>query len=168
MSEMFNSLYDDIFIQNDNKVLPNDKISNNSKKYLEGGASLEDKRLFLKLKREYFKIKNIKDYKALQKKLYSNMNKSEIISFETVRILNSPSVNSRIAEQISNIRQILELNDGDLSDELYNKMANLIIMAEISLNIKVGLFSELCSFFENEIDKIDENVLGNSGYTKKK
>jgi len=169
MSEIFNCLYDDIFIQNDNnKVLLNDKINDSSKKYIEGKSSLEDKKLFLKLKREYLKINNIKDYKGVQRKLYSNMNKSEIISFETTRILNSPNVNNVISEQIANVVQILSLNDGDLSDDLYNKMVNFIIVTEISLGIKVGLFNELCSFFENEVDKIDNNVLEKTIYTKKK
>lgn len=171
MSEIFNSFYDDIFVQNDNdskKELLNDKINNSSKKYVESAASLEDKKFFLKLKKEYFKIKNIKDYKGLQNKLYFNMNKRDIISFETFRILNSSNVDDLISEQVANIRRILSLNDGDLSDELYNKIINFIIVTELSLDVKVGLFNELCNFFENKIEMIEQESLSYVNHTKKK
>ena len=45
---------------------------------------------------------------------------------------------------------------GNLSDDLYKRIINLIIKIELILDMKIGLFSELCIIFENELDRIEK------------
>lgn len=166
---MFNSLYDEIFLQNDNDMFSNDRINDISKKYLEGNSSLNEKKFFLSLKKEYLKIKKINNRDLLQNKLYSGKNKGEIISFEIRRILNNRELSPEIISQINDIKKILIMYNNNLNDNLYYKVINSVIKIEISLGMKIGLFNELCNFFENEIDNIEKQMgLENTNYIRRK
>lgn len=158
MSEIFTGLYDQIFIQDVKKEYNDEEINNISKKYLESGATVAEKRYFIKLKNQYFIIKSFKDYNVIQKKLYDNKTRSQIISFETFRILKNENLSVKISEQISDVEKLLQMHGDNLTDELYERMCNLIIKIELSLGMKVGLFNELCNLFEGELSRIDQEL----------
>ena len=157
MSDMFNAMYDEIFLnENNNKPLDNEKINLITKKYIDSKAHLNEKKNFLKLKKEYLKIISIENYVDVQEKLYSGKDKKGIVSLEIKRILNKGN-DSEILEQVSNVERILDLyDDEDISDELYYRIVNGIIRLEISLGLKIGLFKELRLLFEKECNKIEE------------
>lgn len=169
MSDIFNAMYGEIFLkENNNKPLDNEKINFLTKEYLESNAKIDEKKKFLKLKREYLRIINIKDYGVLQEKLYVGKNKKEIISFELLRISNKYQVDKDILEQVSNVEKILDLYDTELPDELYMKMIQGIVMLELSLGLKVGLFKEFCLIFEEECKKIEKFLTDYEKVVKKK
>ena len=118
MSEIFNGLYDDIFLQEKNSSYTETEINDIIKVFLEGHANSSEKRYFLQLKNYYLKIKNIKDYHMLEKKLYANKSKKEMISFEIVRILKNSKANVKVSEQIEDIKLLLNMYDDDLPLEL--------------------------------------------------
>ena len=159
MPEMFNMMYDEIFLK-DNKVNPLDyeMINDITKKFVDSNASIAEKREFLILKREYLKVVNIKDYRETQKQLYQNKTRNEIITFELARIRNKGDVNPEVMEQISNVERMLSLRDEDISDDLYMKIINGIIKLEISLGMRVGLFNELCCLFEEELKNVESKL----------
>lgn len=158
MSEMFN-LHDQIFLQDVKDVYDIDKISDLTKKYLESNASVEEKKYFLILKSQYFEIKNIKDYKEKQQKMYAGKSKNEIILLEITRILNNKNIDPLILSQIADIKYLLRVYSSNLPDELYSKLIDIIIRIEISLGMKIGLFDELCNMFEKMLDNTDNNQI---------
>ena len=168
MSEIFNGLYDDVFLQAIDNSYDNEKINNITKKFLEGTASSSEKRYFLQLKNNYLKIKNIEDYDMLEKKLYDGKSRKEIISFEIVRILNKAKTNVKVLTQLEDIKLLLNMFNDDLPLELYNKIVELIIKIEISLGIKIGLFNELCDLFEEQLEVIDKKYKEELIIVKKK
>ena len=162
MNDIFSLMYGEIFLkENNDNPLDNEKISLITKEYLDSRAKLDDKKRFLRLKREYLRIKSIKDYESVQEKLYAGKNKKEIISFELLRILNKNKDDADILEQVNNVKSILDLYDMDIPDELYIKIVNGIISLELSLGLKIGLFKELCIIFKDECKKIEEEYLTN-------
>lgn len=119
----------------------------------------EDNKFFLKLKKEYLIVKNIKDYKERQSILYVNKNKRDIIEFEIARIKNSEKCSSKIKKQLLEITDLLSLIGDNLTDELYTKIINLIIKLELSLDMKIGLFDELCKMYNDELEnRAKENI----------
>ena len=170
VNEIFAGLYDEIFLQDIKNIYTGDSINSITKKYLGSNATVEEKKFFLQLKNQYFRIKSINDYEILQKKLYSNKSRCEIILFEIARILKNDKLNVKISEQISDVKKLLTINgDDELTDELYEKIINFIIRIEMSLGMKIGLFNELCNMFENEMDRIDQElVVDTLTYNKRK
>lgn len=169
MSEMFNMMYDEIFLkENRMNTMDNEHINEVTKKYIGSKAILEDKKKFLQLKKMYLKVINIKDYRIIQNQLYQNMDRNDVISFELVRILEKASDDSFVLEQVSNVKKILSLYDEDMSDDLYFKIINGIIELELSLGMNVGLFRELCLLFENKVEEIDAKLNGDLGSYKRK
>ena len=133
----------------------NEVIEKLSQKYImNGDVTLEDKKAFLKLKKEYYRIKSINDYDVVQEKLYDNKNKLEILSFELSRILKQNPDNSDVLDYISSLQSILSSYKGDITDEVYYAVSNIIISLELSLGMKIGLFREVNLIFENKLKDI--------------
>ena len=174
--EMFNELSDDVFVQDSdvnqdivkldanyglevefiNEISLNDRIVKYTKRYMNSNASKDSKISFLKLKNQYLIIKNIDNYEDVEKKLYKNKSRIEIVKFEISRIIKNMNGNEKVSEQIANIERLLQMYKGNLSDDLYKRIINLIIKIELILDMKIGLFSELCIIFENELDRIEK------------
>ena len=159
MSDIFNGLHDQIFLQDVSDSYGVDKIIDLSKKYLESNVSVEEKKYFLKLKSLYFEIKNIKDYSQIQQNIYANKSKKEIVLLEVTRILNNINVDCVILTQIDDIKYLISVYDNYLPDELYDRLVDTIIRIEISLGMKIGLFNELCNMFEKILDNKDNNKI---------
>lgn len=167
MSKNFDDDYDRIiFSEKENEFVDDILIEKLSKKYILSDDSIEEKKNFLKLKKEYYKVKSIDNYKVVQEKLYDNKNKAEILSFELSRILKQNANNPDVLEYIASIQSILSSYKGEITYELYINVASIIIFLEISLGMKIGLFSELCLIFENKLQEIA--TLENNGYKRKK
>lgn len=158
MSEIFNSLYDEIFVQKEYSTLEFEEISRITKKYMSSNATKKEKEFFLMMKTMYFRIKDIPNYQQLQKQLYTGKTKTDIIYFEISRILKDKHIDNEFIRQIDDIKQIVAREKNNISDDLYNKIIQLIIKIEISLDIKVGLFEELCCFFEEMLNKADTEL----------
>ena len=166
MSKSFNDDYNKIIFLKKNGLFVDDiLIEELSKKYIMSDESLEEKKNFLKLKKEYYKVKNIENYKYVQEKLYDNKNKTEILSFELSRILKQNADNPDVLEYIASIQSILSSYKGEITDTLYLNVASIIIFLEISLGMKIGLFRELCLIFEDKLQKISS--LEKEGYKRK-
>lgn len=168
MPEIFTGLYDNIFLQDIQNIYTGGNISDITKKFLNGNASVEEKRYFIQLKNQYFKVKKIKDYDSVQKQLYQGKSRYDIVSFEIARILKSESYDIKYSDQITNIKKLLSNNNNEVSNELYEKIVNWIIRIELSLGMKIGLFNEVCILFEKEIEKIDKANTSGLVYNKVK
>lgn len=155
MYNKFDSNYDSLISFKTNGVsFDNVMIEKLSQKYIMSDVNLDDKKSFLKLKKEYYRVKGICDYETIQEKLYDNKSKSEILSFELSRILKQNANNPDILEYVASIQSILSSYKGEIPDELYIDVANIIIFLEISLGMKIGLFKELNLIFENKLHEI--------------
>lgn len=151
-----------------NKKMDSNVIKNATKTYLESNLSDKDKELFLKLKRLYLMVKDIPNYQAIQEDLYAGKSIVDIIIFELARITECEKADSLILSKVDEIKNIIASEQKQLSDELYAKIIKLIIRIEISLGIKVGLFNELCCYFEDMVENAEENVSRTSLiYTKR-
>lgn len=180
---MFNELNDDVFVQDEiseinedivkldakygvdefddrdeelSEINFNDKVVWYTKKYMDSNASKDNKLCFLRLKNQYLIIKNIDNYEDVEKRLYRNKNRIDIVKFEISRIVKNMDGNEKISEQIANVEKILQMYKGNLSDDLYKRIINLIIKFELLLDMKIGLFTELCVIFENEMNRIEK------------
>lgn len=168
MSNMFDTMNDEIFLnENDYKPLDSEQINVITKKYIESKASLDDKKNFLKLKKEYLKIISIKDFQKVQEKLYSDKSKKEILSLEISRILNK-NKDFEILEQMTNVEKILDLYEEDIPNDLYLRIVDGILRLEISLELKIGLFKEFCLLFEDECKKIENDKTKEMRYSKQR
>lgn len=166
MYKSFDDNYDKIMSLSSNGLFVDDMlIEKLSKKYIMSDESLEEKKSFLRLKKEYYKVKNIENYKEVQEKLYDNKSKAEILSFELSRILKQNANDSETLEYVASIQSILSSYKGEITDELYISVSSIIIFLEISLGMKIGLFSELCLIFENKLQEI--SILGNNNCKRK-
>ena len=166
MSKNFDDNYDEIIsLKKDDFCVDDILIEKLSKKYIMSDESLEDKKTFLKLKKEYYKVKGINNYKDVQEKLYDDKNKAEILSFELSRILKQNADNPEVLEYIASIQSILSSYKGEITDELYENVASIIIFLEISLGMKIGLFRELCFIFESKLQEIA--ILENNNFKRK-
>ena len=122
--------------------------------------SFDNDLLFFKLKELYLIINNIDDYGSIQKKLYENKTKKQIVELELARIKKKKFKDRYIIDGVLNIEQLLRLYD-DIPDNVYEKIINLIIKIELLLDINVGLFNEVCKLYENE-----RKIVEGSSYRK--
>lgn len=158
--ELFTDINDNMFSYDESEAFNSQELGK-EEKY----STKKNKLLFFdKLKREYFKIKEIAGYDKIQDKLYNGMNKKEIIEFEIVRILNNSNGNVLISERLVTIQKLLKMYDEELPVDVYEKIVSLIIKMELSLGMKIGLFNELCMFYEKERDIMNKKF----SYVKKK
>lgn len=132
------------------------RINNLTRKYIKSDVDAEDKIIFMKLRKEYLRIKGIENYQQKQEKLYKKKSKKEILEFEIIRILSDGSLNMEVACQATDIDRLLKMYDGELPEYLYSKVVAIIIKLELILGMNVGLFNELCLLFETELKKIDD------------
>ena len=65
-----------------------------------------------------------------------------------------------VKENIIDIEKLLKMYDDEIPDDVYEKIINLIIKLELSLDMNVGLFREVCRLYEKE------NKLFNEGLTR--
>ena len=154
-------------INKNNKITSVDinRIEEVTKKYLAGPSDILQKKEFLRLKSEYYKVKKIENYSDVQRQLYKGKTKSEIVAFEIFRILKFSEAHSFKCDSIIEIKRMLFSSKGKISDEVYSSFIKNIIKYEITLGMRVGLFDELCNLFE---DKINEIELGNIQGLKRK
>ena len=153
---MSNNLFKDLnsdFVNNTNIKYDNGLINNDLSVY-------KNKFLFVKLREEYLKIIKIDNYDTFQDKLYGNKNRKEIVEFELFRIKSNNLIIDYVKENIIDIEKLLKMYDGQIPDEIYEKIVNLIIKLELSLDMNVGLFREVCRLYEKE------NKLFNEGLTR--
>ena len=138
-----------------------ERIENITNFYVSSDVSVNEKKDFLRLKREYGKIKKINNYDMVQKVIYKNKNNVEILAFELSRISTVASERGLKIDQINDIQSILlsYKNANEISDELYIKAINTIIRVELALGMKVGLFNELCTLFEDELLRIESSQI---------
>ena len=169
MSEIFVGSYDQIFLQDTKREYDDEIINNIAKQFLESNATVLEKSYFIKLKNQYFRIKGIKDYNLMQKKLYNNKTKNQIILFEIARISNNENLDTKVSEQISDIKRLLQMHGDNLPDESYERICNVIIKIELSFGMRIGLFNELCNLFECETNRIEQELNAVTAiYTKRK
>ena len=126
---------------------------------------LNNMELFDKLKNEFLIISNIDNYENEQQKLYGDKTKREIIEFELVRIIDNLNNNEFVTFQLVNIEKLLKMYHDDIPDNVYKTIINLIIKIELMLDVKIGLFKELCELYEDlnnrEIYDKKNNKMGN-------
>lgn len=147
-NDLFKEIDDELFF--DEIVKSGNKNKNTNE--------IDNMKLFYKLKDEFLKINNIKDYKSVQDKLYKNMSKREIIEFELVRMLEKLNNDPNMTSQIIDIERLLKMYDEDIPQKVYRVIINSIIKMELIMNIKIGLFVELCELYEMlSKRKIEEN-----------
>lgn len=147
-NDLFKEIDDELFF--DEIVKSGNKNKNTNE--------IDNMKLFYKLKDEFLKINNIKDYKSVQDKLYKNMSKREMIEFELVRILEKLNNDPNMTSQIIDIERLLKMYDEDIPQKVYRVIINSIIKMELIMNIKIGLFVELCELYEMlSKRKIEEN-----------
>ena len=120
----------------------------------------KNKFLFVILREEYLKIIKIDNYDVLQDKLYGNKNRKEVVEFELFRIKSNNLIIDYVKENIVDVEKLLKIYDEQIPDEVYEKIINLIIKLELSLDMNVGLFREVCRLYEKE------NELFNEGLTR--
>lgn len=119
-----------------------------------------NKFLFVKLREEYLKIIKIINYDVVQDQLYGDKNRREIVEFELFRIKSNNLIIDYVKENIIDIEKLLKMYDEQIPDDVYEKIINLIIKLELSLDMNVGLFREVCCLYEKE------NKLFNEGLTR--
>lgn len=146
--KLFMELDDDLFLYE----IGNQKVN-----------KLNNIELFDKLRNEFFIISNIDNYEDLEKKLYGDKSKKEIIEFELVRIIDNLNNNEFVTFQLVNIEKLLKMYHDDIPNDVYKRMINLIIKLELMLDVKIGLFKELCELYEflNNKFKEENNKMGN-------
>ena len=154
---MSDNLFTDLksdFVNNANIKYDNSLLNDNEE------TVYKNKFLFVKLRDEYLKIIKIANYDTFQDKLYGNKNRKEIVEFELFRIKSNNLIIDYVKENIVDIEKLLKMYDGQIPDEIYEKIVNLIIKLELSLDMNVGLFREACRLYEKE------NELFNEGLTR--
>lgn len=162
MSDMFNSVYDEIFFDKEVVSIDDNSLADITRRYLNSSANASDKKFFLNLRKEYLTVKGVKDYKTKQQKLYENKTRKEIVLFEVARIKNNNGFNSYYSDKVATIIKTLELNSEMISDQLYKSIVDEVIKMEISLGIKIGLFEELCNLFHDEVSNIEAYLANGS------
>lgn len=151
--KLFTDLNSD-FVNNANIKYDNGQIT-------DGELSVyRNKFLFVKLRDEYLKIVKIVNYENFQDQLYGSKNKREIVEFELFRIKSNNLIVDYVKENIIDIEKLLKMYDDEIPDDVYEKIINLIIKLELSLDMNVGLFREVCRLYEKE------NKLFNEGLTR--
>lgn len=154
---MSDNLFTDLksdFVNNANTKYDNSLLNDND------GTVYKNKFLFVKLREEYLKIVKIVNYENFQDQLYGSKNKREIVEFELFRIKSNNLIIDSVKENIIDIEKLLKMYDKEIPDDVYEKIINLIIKLELSLDMNVGLFRELCCLYEKE------NKLFNEGLTR--
>lgn len=144
--------YDELFIELDKTFFNDENMGKNN---------FNSDLIFLRLKKQYLKITNINNYQSIQKKLYGNRTRKQVIELELVRIKNKEFKDKNIVENVLNIEKLLKMQDNDISPIIYEKVVNLIIKLELSLDMNIGLFEELCKMYEN-----DRKLIEGSSYKK--
>ena len=121
--------------------------------------------LFNKLRDQFLIIANIDNYEDIQKKLYGDKSKKEIIEFELVRIIDNLNDNEFVTFQLVNIEKLLKMYHDDIPNDVYKRIINLIIKIELMIDIKVGLFKELCDLYKDlnnqTLKENENNKMGN-------
>ena len=151
--KLFMELNDDFFNNIDVKFENNQRDNKDLSDYT-------NKFFFNKLKQEYFKIIKIDNFENFQDKLYGKKDRREIIEFELYRIYGNNNINDYVRDNIIDIEKLLKMYDKEIPNEVYEKIINLIIKLELSLDMNVGLFREVCRLYEKE------NKLFNEGLTR--
>jgi len=135
--------------------------------------SYEQKKL-LKLYNNYKNIKLYNNYEDIENDLYIKYSVNSIeekIHFELQRISKFIySINDIDSEFINRLNFIIKtfmftktLKEENL-ENIFKDIINNIILLEIDLNMKIGLYSELCEYFESEVQnkyvRSEERVYG--------
>lgn len=125
-----------------------------SKKFLDclGKASdKHEKELLKQLYMEYMRIQTLGDYNLEEEKLYGGMDNYNKLSFELKRIESETISRKKPLPMNASLAQVF-IEKGSIDNELYNMLAEQIIMSQLELKMKIGLYSEVCELFEKKID----------------
>ena len=74
------------------------------------------------------------------------------------RIKSNNLIVDYVKENIVDVEKLLKIYDEQIPDEVYEKIINLIIKLELSLDMNVGLFREVCRLYEKENKLINEGL----------
>lgn len=151
---------DNLFIDLNSNFVNNTNIKDDNSLINNDLSIYNNKFLFVKLSEEYLKIIKIANYDTFQDKLYGNKTRKEIVEFELFRIKSNNLIVDYVKENIIDIEKLLKMYDDEIPDDVYEKIINLIIKLELSLDMNVGLFREVCRLYEKE------NKLFNEGLTR--
>lgn len=149
--KLFMELNDDFFNNIDMKFENNQRDNKDLSDYT-------NKFFFNKLKQEYFKIIKIDNFENFQDKLYGKKDRREVIEFELYRIYGNKNINDYVRENIIDIEKLLKMYDKEIPNEVYEKIINLIIKLELSLDMNIGLFREVCALYEKENKLLNERL----------
>ena len=131
----------------------------------------EEQKRLLKLYSNYKNIKINNNYKELEAKIYAKQginNRKEKVDFEIQRIKknlknngkNDPIVKNRIKFIEKAYIVYLLYSEDNKDDNILKYIINDIILLELDMDMKIGLWEELCEYVEKEITKeYDEEVL---------
>ena len=125
----------------------------------------EEQKKYLKMYNYYRNIKSY-DYKELENKIYAKQGITDDkrkIEFELRRIRAFFKTNNITDEEfqerfnyIEKAFMVYSEYDDDIGkgDNILNEIINSIISLELDMGMKIGLYAELCDYFESEIINI--------------
>ena len=131
----------------------------------------EEQKRLLKLYSNYKNIKINNNYKELETKIYAKQginNRKEKVDFEIQRIKKNLKNNGKNDPIIKNRIKFIEkayivyllYSEDNKEDDILKYIINDIILLELDMDMKIGLWEELCEYVEKEITKeYDEEVL---------
>ena len=131
----------------------------------------EEQKRLLKLYSNYKNIKINNNYKELETKIYAKQginNRKEKVDFEIQRIKKNLKNNGKNDPIIKNRIKFIEkayivyllYSEDNKDDDILKYIINDIILLELDMDMKIGLWEELCEYVEKEITKeYDEEVL---------
>ena len=137
------------------------------KLFMDFGTAFDDDKIITgnnsiisKLRKQYLKIISIDNYESCQSELYGDRTKRQIIELELSRIKRNDIVEQDVLDEILNIEKLLKLVNDDIEESVYEKIVNLIIKIELSLDMDIGLFKEVCKLYRN-FSKMNEGLSRN-------
>lgn len=131
----------------------------------------EEQKRLLKLYSNYKNIKINNNYKELETKIYAKQginDRKGKVDFEIQRIKKNLKNNGKNDPIIKNRIKFIEkayivyllYSEDNKDDDILKYIINDIILLELDMDMKIGLWEELCEYVEKEITKeYDEEVL---------
>lgn len=128
-------------------------LKNISSYFGDDSLSVELKKDMLRLKKEYVFINKIPNYKDVEDQLYNGKNQKEKILFEIKRIRRELKKRFKEEKSILEVLKFIEiLNQSEMTYDEYLVVVANLLKIEFYLDMRVGLFKELCDIFERKVD----------------
>lgn len=133
----------------------------------------EEQKKLLKLYSNYKNIKGYENYEELESNIYAKQsvnNDKDKIRFELQRIddfMRFKNIkNSDVYDRFYSIGKAFfiydKYDDGNIDNSALKAVIESIILLETDLGMRIGLYKELCEYFEKEI----QNKYNKNGYIK--